>query len=80
MAVFMDTGSGDIYAGPTREEVIAQMQADLSDFDISKAFLVPATMEMVESDEFGNETGDMITLEEEYNPAFGVYCIASDNC
>ena len=33
MAVFYDNGAGDIYAGPTSEEVIAKMKADNIEID-----------------------------------------------
>ena len=41
MAVFFDTGGGDIYGGPTRESVIAAMQEDAGEeIDLGEVFEV----------------------------------------
>jgi hypothetical protein len=80
MAVFFDTGGGDIYGGPTKEAVIAAMLDDSDDVDLDDVTEVPGTMKMSASDENGDPTGDTITLEEEYDETFGSYCVASENC
>ncbi|MFC5861064.1 hypothetical protein ACFPT7_02030 [Acidicapsa dinghuensis] len=79
MAIFMDTGGGDIYGGPSKEAVLAQMQADSDDFDIAGAFEVPGTQKMRVSDENDEPTDELTTLEEEYDESLGVYCVASEN-
>ena len=80
MAVFFDTGSGDIYAGPTKEAVIAAMQADSSDFDLAEVREVSGQTKMRISDENDVPTEELTTLEEEYGNDTDTYCIASDNC
>jgi hypothetical protein len=77
MAVFMNTGEDEIYAGPTKEAVIAAMLADLSDLDVSETFEVPGTIKIRVPDENDQPTDELVTLQEEYVPAFGAYCIAS---
>lgn len=79
MAVFFDTGGGDIYAGPTKEAVFAQMQEDCDDIDLKDAFEVPGTQKIRLSAENDEPTDDLITLEEEYDEDLGTYCIASEN-
>ena len=79
MAVFFDTGGGDIYGGPTREAVIAAMQADCDDVDLDDIFEVLGTMKMQASDENDTPTGELITLEAEYDESLGSYCVASEN-
>ena len=75
--VFMDTGGGDIYAGPTKKAVIAAMRKDCDDTPIEDIFEVPGTMKMRVEDDDGMAIS---TLEEEYVEGLGAYCIASENC
>lgn len=82
MAVFYDTGGGDIYAGETREEVIAAMKDDIGedDFEESEVFEVDESKHMAESYEEEMPTGRTIALKEAYTPIGHGYCIASENC
>jgi hypothetical protein len=65
MAVFFDTGGGDIYAGPTREAVIAEMKKDLGeDFKEEAVEEVSGSTKMQVSDENEESTGELITLNE----------------
>jgi hypothetical protein len=82
MAVFYDTGGGDIYAGPTKEAVLALMkeEAHPDDFDESAVFEVPGYHVMNATDENETPTGELITLDEEYGDDTATYCIASENC
>lgn len=80
MAVFFDTGGGDIYAGPTREAVVAAMKHDSSDIDESQIFEVPGTTKLRVTDENEELTDETITLDEEYSETLGSYCICSENC
>lgn len=80
MAVFFDTGGGDIYAGPTKEAVIAAMKEHSSDIDESQIFEVPGTYKMPVTDENEKPTEELVTLDEEYGDDTDAYCIASDNC
>lgn len=79
MPVFMDTGGGDIYAGPTKEAVIAEMLNDSPDIDLKQAFEIPGTTKMRVQDENEIPTDELITLDEEYSESLGTYCIASEN-
>lgn len=67
MAVFFDTGDGDIYGGPTKEAVIAAMQADSDDLDLSAIVEVSGATPM----------HTVTTVAEEYDESLGAYCIAS---
>jgi len=80
MTIFMDTGGGDIYGGPTKEDVIAVMQKDCGDmFDAKAIFEVPSTTPMwVEADNADGRRKS--TIGEEYDAALGTYCVASENC
>ena len=82
MTVFYDTGGGDIYAGPTKEAVIAAIKADVGEEDFVEAdmFEVLGTMKLTVTDEDGIPTGELITLDEEYGNDAHAYCIASTNC
>lgn len=79
MAVFFDTGGGDIYAGPTKEAVIAEMLADSEDVDVSQIEEVSGDLQILNADE------ELVTLEQDYADGLtkghlGSYCIASENC
>lgn len=80
MAVFFDTGGGDIYAGPTKEAVIKEILQNNADLDISEIFEVPGTMKVQATDENDEPKAELTTLDEEYVEGFGAYCIASENC
>lgn len=82
MAVFYDTGGGDIYGGPDKESVLKAMREDISpdDFIEEDVFEVPGTKKMRASNENDEPTGDLITLDEEYTESMGSYCVASENC
>ena len=83
MSVFFDTGGGDIYGGPTKEEVLDAMKEDIGEEDFAEIEdeirEVPGTMKMQQSDENDEPTDETTTLEEEYVESLGAYCIASSN-
>lgn len=79
MAVFFDTGGGDIYGGPTTEAVIAAMLSDEPSLDLTKIEEVSGDTQMVETDENEEPTGDTISLEDEYDETLGSYIVASNN-
>ena len=83
MAVFFDTGGGDIYGGPTRESVLAAIREDIGDeyfAEIEEGICeVPGTMKMRASDENNEPTDELTTLEAEYNEAIGSYCVSTEN-
>jgi len=81
MAVFYDTGGGDIYAGPTREAVIAAMKEDIGDDDFleDEIFEVPGTFKMRVEEEDGKASDELVSLAEEYGDDTTAYCIASEN-
>jgi len=82
MAVFFDTGGGDIYAGPDKESVIAAIVSDIGDDEFKEiaedVFEVSGSIKMRVSE--GVTPPELSTLEEEYDAALGSYCIASENC
>ncbi len=80
MAVFYNTGGGDIYAGPDREAVLKEMRFDCGDIDETEIFEVSGDTKMSVEDEEGRPSGELSTLAEEYEEQLGSYCIASDNC
>jgi hypothetical protein len=80
VAVFFDTGGGDIYAGPTREAVLAAMREDSSDIDETEICEVSGSTKMRVTDENDALTGETITLAEEYGDDEDSYCICTDNC
>ena len=81
MAVFFDTGGGDIYGGPNKEAVLDAMKHDVGDeaFDEFKdeVFEVPGSTNVRVEGSDGNRES---TLESEYVEALGSYCVASENC
>jgi hypothetical protein len=83
MAVFFDTGGGDIYGGPSKEAVLDAMKEDIGEEDFAEiedeVREVPGTMKMQQSDENDEPTDETTTLEEEYVESLGSYCIASSN-
>jgi len=79
MAVFYDTGGGDIYGGPNKEDVIKAMQDDSDDFNLDDIEEVSGAHLMMLSDENGESSGEMITIEAEYDETFGSYCVCSYN-
>lgn len=81
MAVFYNTGGGDIYAGPTRDAVIVEMKQDMGDdFKEEDMFEVPGTTKIRVVDENEEPTNELSTLAEEYDESLGAYCISSENC
>jgi hypothetical protein len=81
MAVFMDTGGGDIYGGPTKEAVIAAMKADSDEHDFEKdAFEVSGSTKVGEVDENEMPTGNLVTLAKVFGNGADAYMIASENC
>lgn len=82
MAIFMDTGGGDIYAGPTKKAILAAMKADSNDYDLSDARRVSAKTKITREDENAEaiDLAGMTTLAKEYHQSLGSYCIASLNC
>ena len=80
MAVFFDTGYGDIYGGPTKEAVIAAMFSDEPGLDIAQIEEVSGDAEMVEVNENDEPTEDTISLEDKYDETLGVYIVCFNNC
>lgn len=80
MAVFFDTGGGDIYAGPTREAVLAAMREDSGEIDESQIEEVAGDFKMRVTDEEGELTEELVTLAEEYGDRTDSCCICTDNC
>ena len=83
MAVFMDTGGGDIYAAETKDECIAAIKSDLGEkyFKEIEAEIYEVGGDMkirVENED--DSVGEPSTLAEEYTSIGHGYCIASSNC
>ena len=70
MAVFYDTGGGDIYAGKNKKACIDAMLIDNSEMDLSEVRKVSGKTPMV------REPGP---IEDEYVDLGYGYCIASEN-
>lgn len=81
MAVFYDTGGGDIYGGPTYEAILKAMIEDFGDgdFDEGEVFEVDGSMKMNATDGNGDAIGELITIAEEYGDDVLAYCVCSDN-
>ena len=83
MAVFFDTGGGDIYGGPTKEAVLAAIREDLGDEDFkeieSEIYELPGDHKITMMDENEEMTDEMTTLDAEYVESLGSYCVASSN-
>jgi hypothetical protein len=83
MAVFFDTGGGDIYGAPTREAVIAAMRADAGEeIDLDAIVEVSGSMKMrveMEEDDDSGEFDTILPLEKEYIESLGAYCVATEN-
>lgn len=83
MAVFMETGGGDIYAGATKQEVLAAIKRDIGEKDFNclekEIFEVPGNTPIRLENE-DESPGELSTLEVEYTEGIGAYCIASTNC
>jgi len=84
MAVFYDTGGGDIYAGETKQDCVAAMKSDIGDEEVNdwlnqgEVQEVSGEMKMRLENEDGTP-GELVTLDSEYtNLGYG-YCIASSN-
>ena len=78
MAVYWDTGGGDIYAGATKEQCVAEMLSDCPELPINGIFEVDGSHE-VQIEEFDGSVHHR-TLDEEYIDLGWGYCIASENC
>jgi hypothetical protein len=78
MAVFYDTGGGDIYGGSTKREVLRAMREDLGINDFNrikhKIYKVSGTAIMLSSDH-----STLTTLASEYDKSLGAYRVGSDN-
>ena len=79
MAVFYNTGGGDIYGGPDRDSVVAAMLADWSDIDVKEVTEVLGSTKVGIENEDGSRSRTFSTLAEEYDPALGSYCISTEN-
>ena len=83
MAVFMDTGGGDIYAAETKEACLAAIKADVGEDDFrdieDQIFEVGGDWPLQVEEEDGS-VGKTSTLAEEYTELGHGYCIASSNC
>lgn len=71
MAVFYDTGGGDIYAGRNKKVCIDAMLKDCPDMNLSEVYKVSGKT-LIE-----REPG---SIEDEYVDLGYGYYIASDNC
>jgi len=82
MAVFYDTGGGDIYGGPTKEEVLEAMRMDgvFNDYGEDQIVEVDGSHKIRVMNEDEEDTGELITLAEEYGNGDCAYCVASNNC
>lgn len=80
MAVFYDTGGGDIYGGSDYESVLSAMRADSDDIDEEQIFEVSGNAKITISDENEEPTTEVVTLEEAYGNDTEAYCVGSDNC
>ena len=80
MAIFMDTGGGDIYAGPTKAACIEAMLQDNADCEVQDAFEVSGDTKMQATDENDEPMEELTALNDEYVEEIGSYCIASENC
>lgn len=78
--VFFDTGGGDIYAGPSREAVIAAMRRYSDEFEIDDIFEVDGSFQVCVTDQNGDYIAQLTTLAELYSRGLGARCIASANC
>lgn len=85
MAVFYNTGDGDIYAGETKEACIAAMKEDCGEkeFATFEAQIreEPGSKKILLTDEYGEPTDppEYTTLTEEYTDMGHGYFIASNN-
>ena len=79
MAIFMDTGGGDIYAAETKEACVAAMLKDNPELDVDQVEEVPGDKKMAMENEDGS-AGEPSTLAEQYTDLGYGYCIASENC
>lgn len=82
MAVFFNTGGGDIYAGETKEACLAAMRGDLGDEDFAEIepeiFEVSGdTMMRVEKED--GSAGPLERLDVVYTNLGHGYCIATTN-
>lgn len=79
MAVFMDSGGGDIYGAETKEECLAAIAEDCPDFENSNAFEVcgESKARLLNEDD---SPGEMVTLREVYSNIGYGYLVASTNC
>ena len=84
MAIFMDTGGGDIYAAETKEACLAAIKADLGEKDFreieGEIFEVAGDSPIQCEEEDGSPGTTSTTLAEEYTDLGHGYCIASSNC
>lgn len=84
MAVFMDTGGGDIYAGETEEACLAAMREDIGDANFAEIEKdvreVSGDAKVGMENEDGTISDQVTTLAEEYTDIGHGYCIASSNC
>lgn len=83
MAVFFNTGGGDIYGGCSKEAVLSAIREDMGDDDFAaikeEIYEVPGSMKIGGMDENGESTDETSTLEAEYDESLGSYCMASNN-
>ena len=79
MTIFMNTGDGDVYAGPTRELIIAEMQRDRADLDVAKAYEVSADTKVQSTDEDDMPTENFSTLGEEFGDCDEAMLVSSCN-
>jgi hypothetical protein len=81
MAVFIDTGGGDIYGAETKEQAIAAILEDCPELESEQHefFEVASSTPMRVENEDGSP-GELSTLEDEYTNLGHGYCVASTNC
>lgn len=80
MTVFMKNGEGDIYGGPSREAIIAEMQQDNNDLDVSQVIEVPGDSVVGLTDEDENPTDEFSTLLEACGDCSDALMVATENC
>lgn len=80
MAVFFDTGGGDIYGGSTKKAVTAAMRKDIGDEDFNE---IKEQIEQVSGSLKMQDPDDIFELKaisKVYDKNLGAYCVASNNC
>lgn len=81
MAVFMDTGGGDIYAAETKEGCVKAILADAPELaETQDEFSEVGGETKMRLENEDGTSGEQSTFAEEYTDLGHGYCIASTNC